>query len=164
MSYPVELKETLQKRLENGEKPKKISEETGISIPTLYNWKRELEEKKILNSKTKKIMQTSEEIEVRIPKSKQQQIEPTIMKKEPKTNKTAKKNKFKEGLQYQVQPLQTKDVHKFSMKELKEMRNDIYVRMQSEDIQVHKKAVEQWDKMERLLDKMKRERKDYLEL
>ena len=39
MAYSEEVKQKILNRIENGDKIKDISEETGISIPTLYNWR-----------------------------------------------------------------------------------------------------------------------------
>ena len=39
MAYSEEVKQKILKRIENGDKIKNISEETGISIPTLYKWR-----------------------------------------------------------------------------------------------------------------------------
>ena len=42
MSYPLKVKLEIQDRIKKGEKIKKINIETGISIATLYNWKKQL--------------------------------------------------------------------------------------------------------------------------
>ena len=48
MAYSEEVKQKILKRIENGDKIKNISEETGISITTLYNWrKKQIYQKKI---------------------------------------------------------------------------------------------------------------------
>lgn len=83
-----------------------------------------------------------------------------------KESKPKKKNAFKENLQYFVEPIKiNQEEYKkvFSKKEIEEMKKDIYIRMQSQDIQVHKKAVEQWDKMEVLLERMKKHKISFLE-
>ena len=43
MAYAIEYKEQILKRLQK-ESVAKIAQETGISKPTLYNWKKQKEE------------------------------------------------------------------------------------------------------------------------
>ncbi len=49
---------------------------------------------------------------------------------------------------------------------LKSKRVEIYLKMQSQDIQIQRKGIEQWDKMEVLIEKVKRnnDNNDYLNL
>ena len=52
MAYSSEVKSRVLKRIEEGEKIKNISEETGISIPTLYNWKKQMNNKEDRNEES----------------------------------------------------------------------------------------------------------------
>lgn len=45
MTYLKEFKEKIEQRLANGEKAAEISRETGVSVSTIYKWRRESKEK-----------------------------------------------------------------------------------------------------------------------
>ena len=68
MAYSEEVKQKILKRIENGDKIKNISEETGISITTLYNWRKktnlskENQEKDETNKSTKKEIEKEKKI------------------------------------------------------------------------------------------------------
>ena len=68
MAYSEEIKQKILKRIENGDKIKNISEETGISIPTLYKWRnkanlsKENKEKDETNKSTKKEIEKEKKI------------------------------------------------------------------------------------------------------
>lgn len=65
MAYSVEIKNEVKERLSKGEKAKEISEQMGISLPTIYKWKKELSDRgSINNDKSKVATITEKEIEL----------------------------------------------------------------------------------------------------
>ena len=56
MSYSKEIKSKALEKVKNDEKIKDIAKEMGISIPTLYKWKREMKEPE----KVQKIKESTE--------------------------------------------------------------------------------------------------------
>lgn len=46
MAYSIDVRKKALAKIEKGEKIKDISQEMGISIPTLYNWKKADKKKK----------------------------------------------------------------------------------------------------------------------
>ena len=55
MAYSKEVKEKILVKIKNGEKIKDISEETGISRPTLYKWAKEIEKQATIIKKEENI-------------------------------------------------------------------------------------------------------------
>ena len=61
MAYTIELKNEAKERLRNGEKANVISEQMGISLSTIYKWKKEIQAEKIENIEELKIVDERKE-------------------------------------------------------------------------------------------------------
>lgn len=160
MAYSEELKKQIKERLAKEERVKGISEQTGISMATLYKWKREM--------KQQEGKQEEREME-----RKQEKIrENPIQESEEKTEEKAI-NSFKERIKVELNPevmigLSKREKGRFYevIEFLKEKRKDVYVGMQSQNSRVQRKSIAQWDKIEGLIEnvKMNRNNKEYLDI
>lgn len=146
MAYSEEVKEEIKARLAKGEKVVEISKKTGISMATIYKWKKESKQKE----------KTVEEPEIK--------------------NKKEEKNEFKENIKVEITTQVPKTVvtknkpkevdHFYGiMKYLDEKRRILYTNMQSTNYQEQTKGISQWDKMEELIEKVNenRDNKEYLD-
>lgn len=73
MSYTVAVKEKMQERIIKGESIKELSKESGISVSTLYNWKKQInlntKEQKLISKNNKNI--ETEPLDEEVKKSKE---------------------------------------------------------------------------------------------
>ncbi len=152
MAYSQKIKnEVLQKLMEEGVRVSKLSLQYGMSVVTIYKWKREKlaeiadNEEKLKASQGKKddFFQTNrknffDRVKVNA-EDIDENVKREIIKREKNFYNTIKKY-------------------------LQEKRQEIYVNMQSEDYQIQKTAVEQWDKMDALMERLEqnRENKEYI--
>lgn len=144
MTYLKEFKEKIEQRLANGEKAAEISRETGVSVSTIYKWRRESKEKEqqpeVVKSKKEEANDFKESMKVEV------SPEPVVA--------TMVENKGKEI-----------DYFHGIIKYLEDKKRSIYVSMQSSNYKVQTKGIAQWDKMEALMEKVNenRDNKDYLD-
>lgn len=139
MTYLKEFKEKIKQRLANGEKAKEISRETGVSVSTIYKWRKE-QQPEVVKSKKEEGNDFKESMKVEV------SPEPVAA--------TMVENKGKE----------TDHFHGI-IKYLEDKKRSIYVSMQSSNYKVQTKGIAQWDKMEALMEKVNenRDNKDYLD-
>ncbi len=153
MAYSEEIKNEVKKRLQKGEKVKALSDEFGISIPTIYKWRNELKTENIKEEQVKdedvvNIEMNEEEVLKHNAKEFREELKVQQLEQESseKLEKRDKKNHYKIVIDY-----------------LKEKRHDIYAKMQSTDYVIQKEGISQWDKMERKIEKVE-QNKDNAEI
>ncbi len=79
---------------------------------------------------------------------------------------TVKVNIPKEGVIIQKKAEKESNYFNKVLNYLKSKRIEIYIKMQSQDVQIQRTGIEQWDKMEALIENVKKNKdnKDYLNL
>ncbi|MCI8759551.1 MAG: helix-turn-helix domain-containing protein [Clostridia bacterium] len=185
MAYSEEIKEEVKKRLAKGEKPKQISEQTGVSVPTIYNWKRQFEqfnqesiekcEEEKISKMQEKVITEDKQVQqycITATEKEQEENKQSIGKQENNTNsqfQNEKKN-FKERIRVEQNTSNIENsrdnMKKISnrylgiMDFLLEKRNDIYAKMQSENYNIQKEGISQWDLMEGLIEKVNKNKDD----
>ena len=80
--------------------------------------------------------------------------------------KTVKTDIPKEGVMIQEKAKKKSNYFYEVLNYLKSKRIEIYIKMQSQDVQTQRTGIEQWDKMEALIENVKKNKdnKDYLNL
>lgn len=166
MAYSTKIKNEVKERLNRGEKAKIIAEQMGISLATIYNWKKEIK-------KLKEAKEESQEQDKKEEKEESDQKQKLISTEEGEETKTTgifapieetdkidfrKELQVKtEGINHFIQSEKAKK-HKNHFNEinqyLMEKRRTIYVKMQSTDFQTQREGISQWDKMEALIEKV----------
>ena len=178
MAYSEEIKEEVKKRLAKGEKPKQISEQTGVSVPTIYNWKRQFEQfnqESIKKCEEEKVITEDKQVQqycITATEKEQEENKQSIGKQENNTNSQFQNGKksFKERIRVEQNTSNIENsrdtMKKISnrylgiMDFLLEKRNDIYAKMQSENYNIQKEGISQWDLMEGLIEKVNENKDD----
>lgn len=138
MAYSEEVKKQVKEQLARGEKVKVISEQTGISIATLYKWKRE--------EGGQEKQQQEKEVERKVI------IQETVQKEEEKLAVSFRERVKVNSINVETKGKETKGKFYEIMEFLKEGRKNIYVRMQSQNSRIQGIAISQWDKLESLIE------------
>ncbi len=138
MAYLEEVKKQVKEQLARGEKVKVISEQTGISIATLYKWKRE--------EGGQEKQQQEKEVEKKLI------IQETVQKEEEKLAVSFRERVKVNSINVETKGKETKGKFYEIMEFLKEGRKNIYVRMQSQNSRIQGIAISQWDKLESLIE------------
>ncbi len=138
MAYSEEVKKQVKEQLARGEKVKVISEQTGISIATLYKWKRE--------EGGQEKQQQEKEVERKVI------IQETVQKEEEKLAVSFRERVKVNSINVETKGKETKGKFYEIMGFLKEGRKNIYVRMQSQNSRIQGIAISQWDKLESLIE------------
>lgn len=174
MAYSKEIKEEVKKRLENGEKAKQISEQTGVSIPTIYHWKREFnQQNEELKDKSKKESINNAQDKV-VPKDKQEQQGNNQTMEEQENNTYSRfqngQKSFKERIRVEQDKCSEKEIKDKTKSKVNhyqevwnyliEKKHDIYIKLQSKDYRVQKEGIIQWDLMDGLLEKVSKNKDD----
>lgn len=178
MAYSEEIKEEVKKRLAKGEKPKQISEQTGVSVPTIYNWKRQFEQfnqESIKKCEEEKVITEDKQLQqfcITATEKEQEKNKQSIGKQENNANSEFQNEKksFKERIRVEQDTSNienSEDNRKENLNRylgvmdfLLEKRNDIYAKMQSDNYRIQREGISQWDLMEGLIEKVNENKDD----
>ncbi len=186
MAYSIEIKNEAKARLDKGEKAKEVSEQMGISLPTIYKWKKELSDRSSINNDKSKVDTITEEETEPNEVLKRSESEKVIQDDaEENQKKVFSQNEgsaiktqegeitFRERMKISSENMRVvtdqkpkKEPNRFNeiLSYLTEKRRQIYVKAQSPNYEIQREGITQWDKMEILLEKVKENRnnKEYL--
>ncbi len=172
------MKEEVKKRLTKGEKPKQISEQTGVSVPTIYNWKRQFEQfnqESIKKCEEEKVITEDKQLQqfcITATEKEQEKNKQSIGKQENNANSEFQNEKksFKERIRVEQDTSNienSEDNRKENLNRylgvmdfLLEKRNDIYAKMQSDNYRIQREGISQWDLMEGLIEKVNENKDD----